>query len=242
VVGYGTVFCNMGRRGVVGVDVETGKEVWRCREGLAPGGLGSPALAHGLHLQTASGVSNIYAASIRTERVVWEARAPGWSSFITAAVAERPSTGSGRGTVYAGTSHNSPGIAAVDLETGKTLWRAKIEPHLPKEDRRTVYCSPTVGGGRLYIGSDSGWLYALDAENGERLWRFRTGGAVRSSPGLAGDLLYFGSNDGNVYAVEAEAGAERWRFETGGPVRSSPWLGDGVLYVGSQDGSLYALE
>ncbi len=234
VVGYGTVFCNMGRRGVVGVDVETGKEVWRCREVVAPKGLGSPTLAPGLHLQAGSGVADIYAASIRTERNIWQVRTLGYSSFNTAAVAD--------GTVYAGTSAVEPGIAAVDLDTGKTLWSVFVEPHLSKEDRRGVLSSPTVGGGRLYIGSDSGWLYALDATSGERVWRFQTGGAVRSSPGLAGELLYFGSNDGNVYAVEADGGEERWRFETGGPVSSSPWLGDGVLYVGSQDGSLYALE
>jgi len=234
VVGYGIVFVNLGRRGVIGVDARTGEQAWRCREAMAPAGLGSPALAEGLLIQGGSGVSTAYAASVRTERVQWQGRVPGYTTGTTAAVSD--------GLAFVGTSSNEPGVGAFELADGRRRWGAQVEAHLSKEQKRTIYCSPAVWEGRLYVGCDSGYLYVLDALRGTPLWDFQTGGAVRSSPAVADGVVYFGSNDGHLYALDARTGEEKWRFSTGGPVGSSPWVGEGVVYVGSDDGCLYALH
>lgn len=76
------------------------------------------------------------------------------------------------------------------------------------------------------------------------LWRFETGGKVKSAPAVAEGGVYFGSMDGNIYAVDAKSGQERWRFRvpTGIPVRSSPAVSDGVVFVGDDRNYLYALD
>ncbi|MBI2845324.1 MAG: PQQ-binding-like beta-propeller repeat protein, partial [Chloroflexi bacterium] len=47
-------------------------------------------------------------------------------------------------------------------------------------------------------------LYALDAENGELLWKYITRGDV-ASPLVDGDTLYFGSLDRRLYAFRLES-------------------------------------
>jgi outer membrane protein assembly factor BamB len=54
----------------------------------------------------------------------------------------------------------------------------------------------------LYIGSDDGHLYAVNAQNGTKLWDFATGGPIISSPAYSDGLIYVGSNDGNMYAIK----------------------------------------
>lgn len=102
--------------------------------------------------------------------------------------------------------------------------------------------SPAVLDGSVFVGSDDGFVYTLDARTGEQQWTFETGGPVVSSPAVAGDTVYVGSNDGSVYALATDSGSKRWAFETGGKVRSSPAVGKGHVYIGSDDGIVYGLD
>jgi outer membrane protein assembly factor BamB len=106
----------------------------------------------------------------------------------------------------------------------------------------SVYTSPAIVDGTMYVGSKDGRLYALDASDGTLKWSDGTGGILFSSPAVADGVVYFGSNDGNVYAVDASTGSLVWSFATGGGVWSSPAVSGGVVYIGSNDGNVYALS
>ena len=67
----------------------------------------------------------------------------------------------------------------------------------------TVYSSPAVANGVVYVGSEDNNLYALDAKTGAKLWSYATGGPVDSSPAVANGVVYVGSDDNNVYALNA---------------------------------------
>jgi len=95
--------------------------------------------------------------------------------------------------------------------------------------------------GVVYVGSDDGGIYALDAATGKVLWKTNTGGPVKSSPEVADGVVYVGSDDGGVYALDAATGLVLLKTLTGAPVRSSPDATDGVVYVGSDDKFVYAL-
>src|SRR5919198_296270 len=84
------------------------------------------------------------------------------------------------------------------------------------------FSSPTVADKAVYFGSDDGDFYAVDAQTGKEIWKFRTGGVIYSSPAVAGGSVYFGSHDGHLYAVDINTGKERWKFKTGYRVYSSP--------------------
>jgi outer membrane protein assembly factor BamB len=129
-----------------------------------------------------------------------------------------------------------------------------------------IFSTPVVANGVVYVGSNDGGVYAVDAETGSIRWRFATGGRVNSSPAVANGLVYVLSYDGNVYAIDAASGRERWKFATGGEHRftashlhgalpegeqmpdpydmflSSPTIAGGTVYIGSSDGHVYALN
>jgi len=118
------------------------------------------------------------------------------------------------------------------------------------ETAENVLSSPAVvapdgqdgeDGATVYVGSNDGNVYAIDAGDGTERWRFETDGKVSSSPAVLDGTVYVGSNDGNVYAIATADGTERWRFETDGAVLSAPTVVDGTVYVGSDDETVYAI-
>ena len=103
---------------------------------------------------------------------------------------------------------------------------------------------PTVVGGRVFVGSDTGFVYSLDAASGCVYWSFEAQGYVRTAipigpvtgAGTARYAAYFGDVNSNVYAVNAETGELLWtqRAETIHPIpriTGSPRLHEGRLYV-----------
>jgi glucose dehydrogenase len=58
-----------------------------------------------------------------------------------------------------------------------------------------------VANGIVYVGSNDGGVYALDAATGKVLWKVLTVGAVDSSPEESNGVVYVGSDDKSVYAI-----------------------------------------
>jgi outer membrane protein assembly factor BamB len=105
----------------------------------------------------------------------------------------------------------------------------------------SVDSGPAVSGGTVYVGSDDGKVYALDAARGYLRWSYATGGSV-SGPAVSGGTVYVGSWDDKVYALDAATGHRRWSYATGDFVLYSPAVSGGTVYVGSDDGKVYALD
>jgi outer membrane protein assembly factor BamB len=105
-----------------------------------------------------------------------------------------------------------------------------------------VMGSPILDSGVVYCGSWDGHLYAIAADRGTELWRFKTGGSVSAAAALSHGLICFGSGDGYLYCLETKTGREIWRFKTGGPIFSPPTIEDGVVFVGSDDHHVYAVS
>jgi outer membrane protein assembly factor BamB len=103
--------------------------------------------------------------------------------------------------------------------------------------------STAVVGGVVYIGSYEGYVYALNASDGAKLWSYGTGYPVDSSPAVVGGVVYVeGTWDHNVYALDASNGAKLWNYTTAGGSESSPAVVGGAVYIGSDDGYVYALD
>lgn len=116
---------------------------------------------------------------------------------------------------------------------------------------------PTAGL-RLYLGSDDGNLYAIDAMSGAVVWNFQTGGVVRSSPAVvlsgvsdADPIVIIGSFDGTLYYVRDTGTAPElvgtFAVPEGGSgqraIESSPTVDrDGTVYFGADNGRLYAVR
>ena len=106
----------------------------------------------------------------------------------------------------------------------------------------SVYSSPVIAYGDLFVGSTDNSVYALNALTGAKIWSYATGGAIYSTPAVSNGIVYIGSNDNYLYALNATTGAFLWSFNTNGQVRSSPAVAYGIVYVGSASGFIYALN
>jgi len=78
---------------------------------------------------------------------------------------------------------------------------------------------PAVVAGRLFVGSESGVVYALDAKTGCAHWSFtakagvRTGmvvGPRKDAAGSGSHAVYFGDLAANAYALDANTGELLW--------------------------------
>jgi outer membrane protein assembly factor BamB len=83
------------------------------------------------------------------------------------------------------------------------------------------FSAATVYADTVYIGSASGWFFALRSSTGAVRWRKRIG-AVASAPIAVAGVLYIGCADGTLLAVDAQTGAEKWRYQSRGPIEQSP--------------------
>ncbi len=100
---------------------------------------------------------------------------------------------------------------------------------------------PLVHDGVVFVGSQSGDIYALDLETGCAHWTYSAGAEVRSSlslghvPGRPNPVLYMGDFSATVHAVDALDGSLIWRTAVGdhpdATITGSPKLHEGNLYV-----------
>lgn len=132
------------------------------------------------------------------------------------------------------------GVAVGSLpDKLQLLWRFKT--------KEAIRSSAAISGGRVYVGSDDGGLYALDARTGKQVWVFRTEDTVESSPLLLDDAVYTGASDGFVYKLNA-AGKVLWKYETGDKILAGVnWApaakGDGKwILVGSYDSRVHCIH
>lgn len=118
---------------------------------------------------------------------------------------------SGWGNGLTNTRQAIDGITSHDLQTLELRWVFGF-PGVG-----SVVGNPVVHGELLFIGVDTGEVYALAADTGCVHWVFRADNGVRTAPALAqieGEwLLFFGDRNAQVYAVKAASGAQRWKVE-----------------------------
>ena len=100
---------------------------------------------------------------------------------------------------------------------------------------------PLVHDGVVFVGSQSGDIYALDLDTGCAHWTYSAGAEVRSSlslghvPGRPNPVLYMGDFSATAHAVDALDGSLIWRTAVGdhadATITGSPKLHEGTLYV-----------
>jgi polyvinyl alcohol dehydrogenase (cytochrome) len=98
---------------------------------------------------------------------------------------------------------------------------------------------PTIVAGRLFVGSQGGIVYSLDADSGCKYWEFYAAAPVRSAIVIGqhagGWAIYFGDLSAKVYAVDMMTGKQLWRTRIeehpSGRVTGSPALVGATLVV-----------
>jgi polyvinyl alcohol dehydrogenase (cytochrome) len=105
------------------------------------------------------------------------------------------------------------------------------------------YGQPTVVAGRVFVASDTSYIYSLDAATGCVFWSHQAQTGVRTAivigavqgQGAARYAAYFGDGRANVYAVNAETGDLLWKVQAddqpSSHITAAPTFYAGRLYV-----------
>ena len=140
-------------------------------------------------------------------------------------------------------THAVPGdvakLSAADIGRLQLRWAFAYPGALRARSR------PTFAMGALFVGSQEGNVYALDAKTGCVRWTFSTNAEVRTpivlQPWPAGStpaappLAFFGDLIGRAYAVNALTGALVWKVKVDDhpstTITGAPVFHAGVVYV-----------
>ncbi len=132
-------------------------------------------------------------------------------------------------------SAKSAGLTAAEVSQLTLKWAFGF----PGATR--AYAQPTVAGGRIFVGSERGGVYALDAATGCTYWSHQAAAGVRAAiafgPRAARGqyAVYFGDQKANVYALDATDGALLWQTKVDqhplAVVTGAAALHEGRLYV-----------
>lgn len=149
-------------------------------------------------------------------------------------------------------------VYAFDARTGQPRWAFH-----PAEGYAPGYFLGVASGTRVFTGSPSGRLYAIDARRGQSLWTSTIEAAVDAGPlttvfepvtdgrlVLAGYTVFDAPDRGGVVAVSADDGREHWRFRFPPPegqpralaLAGGPLLHDDLVVAASADGRIWGLD
>lgn len=180
----------------------------------------------------------------------------------------------GIGGVFAASSTDWPSYLHDNQHSSSTSAAANITPAAAQVLRRTwtfvgdpksqagqppnkFYSSPTVFNGTVFIGSNTGWFYAIDLATGAVKWKVMLGfqphltcaahgfvstAAVAADPATGSPTVYVGAPNGYLYALDAASGSVRWHSQVGDRLPSktindifnwaSPVVANGRVYMG----------
>ena len=126
------------------------------------------------------------------------------------------------GVAYLG---SDSGIFAVDLSSQRVKWSSSSY----------VASNPVlVAHGKVFFGTRTGQVVALDADTGARVWSYTANGPVRSIPIWVGGLIVFGDDVGNLYGLDYQNGASVWSENLGQyQIQSLTQSGNTLFVVGN---------
>tara|TARA_B100000767_G_C19754719_1_gene532414 strand:+ start:512 stop:1690 length:1179 start_codon:yes stop_codon:yes gene_type:complete len=128
-------------------------------------------------------------------------------------------------------------VARYNLE-GNLLWRSKFS---------ALAAGVGVGHGVVTVADIDGAVIAINAENGDELWRVDVESEVLAAPQVGSDTVVVQAYDGRVIGLDKESGVQRWVYSIDPPVltlrgTATPVVEAGVIYTGFSNGKLTAID
>ena len=126
------------------------------------------------------------------------------------------------------------GITAANVGGLKLKWAFGVA------DVTQSRSQPAIVGGRLFMASQSGAVYALDPKSGCTLWTYKARSGVRTAVSVGpvgpanaptGFGVYFADAEARAYAVDAATGKELWTRKVDDH-RAARATGAPTLYMG----------
>lgn len=112
------------------------------------------------------------------------------------------------GRVYI--ASNDGRVQAVDAESGRTVWRERL-------DDTIITGGVGFGNGMVLVGTENSGVVALSAESGSVLWEATVSSEVLAAPATNGRVVVVQSVDDKLTGLNATTGAQLWLYESTSP-------------------------
>ncbi len=245
-VGGGRLYATSGYGAVSAFDPASGNLIWEQK--LRAPATGAPTYFDGV-LYLVAGDSSAWAIEADTGRVRWQIDAVADVNNVVGGPA--PALGEDLAVFAFGSGE----IQAVFRKGGLRRWNAIVSGERRGRTLNTVNDitgSPVIDGRRVYAGSHSGRLVAIDLESGERLWTTEEGAVGPVWP--TGGALFLINDRNQLLRLDAADGSRVWAAELPGFTRDrprrraaihpsyGPVLAGGRIIVASGDGVLRVFD
>jgi outer membrane protein assembly factor BamB len=244
---------------LVGLDTVAGQRRWRVP--IAGGVVAPPALIGGLVYVV--GIEALLAVDPATGKVRWKvdrkplgvASGPAgtFATFAdndtTSAIEARKGAlkwstplGTRSAVVKAVTAttavlENAPNdLYALDAVSGHQLWFQ----NMPGSQSSPV----AVDGDALFVSTDDGKAYRLEARTGRITWSATIGLNIGATPLVAGDQVVFAASSPSAgfLSLDKASGQQRWRYGTLSPITSEFMRVNDEILAGTQKGLLCRID
>jgi outer membrane protein assembly factor BamB len=190
------------------LDAATGSERWRVPFDHQ---LTAPLIATGASIIAVAEKGLVVAFAPADGRTLWMRELGAVSRFAPAL--------DGRRAIFA---LDDSRVVALQLMDGGVEWEQKLDGKLNQ---------PSFAHDRVFVGTNTNFLYAMNNDNGRVAWRWKTGGDVIGTSGDTKGGAYYASLDNVLRAVNRGNGNQRWIKEIPTrPLLPPQTFGDGATY------------
>ena len=125
----------------------------------------------------------------------------------------------------------APRLTAAQVPALKLKWAFGFA------NATSAFGQPAIAGGRLFLGSEDGTVYSLDARTGCIYWTYKASSTVRTAISIDASLtsVYFGDVGAHVYRLDAASGTLVWKVKVEdhpfARITGAPKLLAGRIYV-----------
>ncbi|MGQ0486299.1 MAG: outer membrane protein assembly factor BamB family protein [Hyphomicrobiales bacterium] len=150
----------------------------------------------------------------------------------------------GFGNVYAGTGAPDNKLYAFNATTGASV------AGFPKQLGGTIFASPTLYGGNVYVACADGKVYAFNATTGATVPGFPIivgiGASLNATVSIVNGRMFVGSQGDSLHAFDALTGAAitgtAFPVVTSDNILSTPAIASAQVFVGDTTGKLYGVR
>ena len=169
---------------------------------------------------------------VGTPALRWQYPAEGQSDGVPvgafAAVAD--------GVMYAGSGGGTYGLVAIDLTTGRELWRSSEAGGRPAIDGDGLIV-------RSYQSTGTGFdLMRISRTDGSVVWRAEQGAIGENWAADVADGVGYIPSGNDLVAFDPGTGVEKWRVPLDAPAWRGPIVGDGLIAIPDVNGKVYGFS
>ncbi|MBL7206188.1 MAG: PQQ-binding-like beta-propeller repeat protein [Candidatus Aenigmarchaeota archaeon] len=144
---------------------------------------------------------------------------------------------------YSGIVDDPDYFYALNATDGTHVWNYSVGD--------SIWSSPAVRDGVVYVGCNNQKLYAFNATNGSLIWSYTAGNDIASSPVVTDNWIFVGGRDDKLHVINISNSSDYSTYDLAisltTSVLSSPAIADGVVYIGwlgedTNDQSIFAIS